>query len=319
METKYEYEEQEAQKCIEVVDEEEERRARIERLEAEGKAKFKESEELRLQDGGRPIRPRRSRRAVGRYVLPPLLVALLLIGGMAWNFHWFDKRPLPAVLPSGSGAEGATILRISGSNTIGSELAPDLVENFLRAHDASAVKRQESSNADGWELHGEVSGKPPIIVKIRAAGSETAFSDLRDDTADIGMSSRRITAGEVGELSRFGDMTSSSSEAVVGIDGVAVIVNRHNPVSRLAISDLGKIFRCQITDWGEVGGKPGPIRLIRRNDESGTYKTVRDLILNGDELCAHAEPVQGSAKLSDVVAADAQALGFIGFPYVRNN
>jgi phosphate transport system substrate-binding protein len=320
VETKYQHEELEAQACIEAVDEEKERHARIKRLETEGNAKLREAEALRMQDGSRPVRSRRSRGSVGKYALLAL-IALLLGGGIVWNIRWFAKKPLPVVIPPGEPpqAEGAIILRISGSNTIGSTLAPDLIEGFLRAHDASAAKRLESSNGDGSELRGDVPGKPPIIVTIRAAGSETAFSDLRDGTADIGMSSRRITATEVGELSRFGDMTSSSSESVIGVDGVAFIVNRQNPVSRLSVSDLAKILRCQITDWSEVGGKPGPIRLIRRNDESGTYKTVRDLVLNADQMCERAEPVQDSAKLSDEVASDSQALGFIGLPYVRNN
>jgi phosphate transport system substrate-binding protein len=319
MEAKYQDEELEVRACILAVDEEKERPTKIKRLRAEGNAKLREAEMLEMQGDGRPIRPSRPRRSVGKYLLVAL-VALLLAGGLIGNLRWNAKKPSALILPGEPArAESAIALRISGSNTIGSALAPDLTEAFLRAQNASDVKRREFSNGDGWEIRGEVPGKPPIIVTIRAAGSETAFTALRDGTADIGMSSRRITATEVGELSRFGDMTSASSESVIGIDGVAIIVNRQNPVSQLSVSDLAKILRCQINDWSEVGGKPGRIRLIRRNDESGTYKTVRDLVLNGDQLCQSAEPVQDSAKLSDEVASDPQALGFIGLPYKRNN
>ena len=114
-------------------------------------------------------------------------------------------------------------------------------------------------------------------------------------------------------------MTSPACEHVIGLDGVAFIVNRRNPVRSLTTDQLVGLFTCRLRNWAQVGGLSAPVKLIRRNDESGTYKTVRDLLLGGDGICADADVIADSQQLSARVALDANAIGFIGLPYVGAN
>ena len=44
-------------------------------------------------------------------------------------------------------------------------------------------------------------------------------------------------------------------EITVAYDGVAVIVNKKNPVDKLTINDLHKIFTGKAENWKEFGGK----------------------------------------------------------------
>jgi len=188
--------------------------------------------------------------------------------------------------------------------------------------------RAARQHADGVELvrmpqagHFVVRGHLPgaasaTSIQINATGSENGFRDLAEGTCDIGMSSRRITASEVGQLSRLGNMTSPTCEHVIGLDGVAFIVNRRNPVRSLTTDQLVGLLTCRLRNWAQVGGLSAPVKLIRRNDESGTYKTVRDLLLGGDGICADADVIADSRELSARVASDANAIGFIGLPYV---
>lgn len=270
----------------------------------------------KIPSGNARLRRRVLNNHIRRFWLIGCMMLLAAAAGI-WAVPHFKKAMALGSSNSQSTA-GQLILRLHGSNTIGSELGPDLAEGFLKSRGASVVDRLKGQ--DDVQLRAQITGEQqPSIIEIKAAGSETAFTDLSEGTADIGFASRRITAQEIGQLSRMGNMLSPAAEHILGIDGVAIIVNRHNQINKLEISQLGRILSCDIRNWNEVGGAFAPIRLVRRNDESGTYKTLKDLVLGGNEICASAEVVKDSRQLSELVATDPNALGFIGLPYVGRN
>src|SRR5262249_22973474 len=130
-----------------------------------------------------------------------------------------------------SGTISAVKLRLHGSNTIGAKLAPTLAEEFLRKQGATDVKTIAGANADEATVTGTLPGHAEIAqVDIKSHGSATAFVDLLSGAADIGLASRKVSASEIQSLASLGDMTSPASEHIIGLDGIAVIVNRDNPI-----------------------------------------------------------------------------------------
>jgi phosphate transport system substrate-binding protein len=210
------------------------------------------------------------------------------------------------------------ILRLSGSNTIGESLAPALAEQFLRMQGATEVKTLPGDREDEVFVRGVLPGdRTPKAIQIHAHGSALAFEDLANGKADIGMSSRKIKADEVTQLASMGDMTSAACEHILGLDGIAVIVNRRNPVRTLAKDQIAQIFQGTIGNWLQVGGSDGAIHLYARDDKSGTYDTFLTLVLGNAPLAASATRVEDSRKLSDAIAQDPNAIGFIGLTYVQ--
>jgi phosphate transport system substrate-binding protein len=104
----------------------------------------------------------------------------------------------------------------------------------------------------------------------------------------------------------------------MGLDGLAIIVNKSNPVSALSKEQLAKIFTGEIADWKDAGGAAGPIKVLARDDKSGTYDTFKALVLGKGKLVAGAVRLEDSRELSDRVADDKSAIGFIGLPYIRS-
>jgi phosphate transport system substrate-binding protein len=221
-----------------------------------------------------------------------------------------------------AGGAGAYILRLSGSNTIGSDLGPDLVKAWLASKGASDIQDTQRRGPDGAPIPERVisatlSGQP-VRVEVRAHGSATAFKDLAAGTADIGMASRPIKDDEVASLAKLGNMRTSPSENVLGLDGIAVIVPRGNAVASLSVAQLCQIFSGQISDWSQVGGgTTGPIHLYARDDNSGTYDAFKSMVLTCGALAPSAKRLEDSAALEADVSADASAIGFIGMPYVK--
>jgi phosphate transport system substrate-binding protein len=213
---------------------------------------------------------------------------------------------------------GNIVLRLSGSNTIGAALAPALAEEFFARQGATEIKILPGDRDDEVRVQGTLPGEhAPQVIEIHAHGSATAFEDLANGRADIGMASRRIKTEEVARLSSLGDMMSPESEHVLGLDGIAVIVSKSNPVRALAKDQIAQIFKGEDSNWSQVGGLDGPINLYARDDRSGTYDTFRNLVLGNAPLAPFARRIEDSRKLSDSVAGDSNGIGFVGLAYIR--
>jgi phosphate transport system substrate-binding protein len=110
-------------------------------------------------------------------------------------------------------------------------------------------------------------------------------------------------------------------EYVIGLDGIAVIVNQANPIDHLEKSIIRKIFSGEIRYWQQIDSNmSGPIHVYARDDKSGTYDTFKALVLGKKTpLVKSASRYESNAELSDDVAADASGIGFVGLPYVRRS
>jgi phosphate transport system substrate-binding protein len=208
-------------------------------------------------------------------------------------------------------------LRLCGSNTIGAELGPALAEAFLKHKGAQTVARQvEPEHA---KLTAQL-GAQTMVIDIHAAGSATAFEGLVAGTCDLGMASRPINDKEIKKLADagHGDLSSPATEHVIGLDGIAVIVHPNNKLVTLDRAQLHDIFTGKVTNWQQIGGAPGPITVLARDNKSGTYDTFKSLVLGSDALIGSARRFAESDVLADTVASDPSAVGFIGLAYVRS-
>lgn len=243
-----------------------------------------------MQPGDGTMGGRQVRRGKAVRVLPLLLLALL---GLCPSAHAQQR------------------LSIHGSNTIGETLAPMLLRTWLAARGAKEVSEIET----GFEerrflatLDGE-----PLEIELHAHGSSTAFEDLLDGSADIGMASRAVKPAEVAAgRSRLGRLDAPAQETVIALDGLSVIVHRENPVQALSVAQVQAIFSGRIRDWRAVGGRPGRIVLHARDERSGTWDTFRNLVLKDAGLASSARRYESTAGLSAAVSADPRAIGFVG-------
>ena len=220
---------------------------------------------------------------------------------------------LALLLTTTQPASAAATLSLHGSNTVGAKLAPECARSYLLASGATDVKQRAGTVENEQRLQAD-DGR---IIDIAAHGSGTAFSALLDDSADIGMASRPIKTQERAALAKAGDMTSAEAEQTIAMDGLAVLVNRENPVSALTIEQIAQIFSGEIRNWREVGGSDAPITIYARDDKSGTWDTFAGLVLGERALAAGTTRFESNDRLSDSVAADRNAIGFSGLASVR--
>lgn len=220
---------------------------------------------------------------------------------------------------------GDYLVRMSGSNTIGAKLAPELAEAWLRSLGASEVRKVQRSDPQGGKLpefviSGELSGKL-VALEVKAHGTGTGARALRSLDADIWMASASVTDEQAAALAAVGDMRSARSEHIVGLDGIAVIVSPSSRLGTLTKAQVSDIFTGRVSNWSALGLPPGPINLYARDKESGTRKTFEELVLGPGARMAPLTAKQpngyeDSERLSDDVASDPNGIGFVGMAYV---
>ena len=162
---------------------------------------------------------------------------------------------------------------------------------------------------------------PGDFIAITGGGSGTGFSSLISGTCDITMSSRNIKEKEIALAKQKGI---NPNEIKVALDGLAVVVNPANPVSKLTLDQLAGIFTGKISNWKEVGGKDGKIVILSREVNSGTHVYFKEHVLrkndpnSKEEFAPSALMLSSSQAIADEVAQNSNAIGYYGMGYISS-
>jgi phosphate transport system substrate-binding protein len=190
---------------------------------------------------------------------------------------------------------------------------------MLQKLGSTDATRTKDVGGHAWVVTGHVpESADPVEIDVDAAGSATAFEGLAKGTCDVGMASRRAAPeeAEAVQTAGFGDIRSPSSENVIGLDGVAVIVSPSNHTRTLTIDEAARLFDGETTTWPPESGLEGAVDVVARDEHSGTYDTFRNLVLGDRKLAASAKRFADAGALVATVANDPHAIGFVGMAQI---
>ncbi|HVZ40425.1 MAG TPA: phosphate ABC transporter substrate-binding protein [Candidatus Kapabacteria bacterium] len=154
-----------------------------------------------------------------------------------------------------------------------------------------------------------------IQVQVTGGGSGTGIAALIGGTTDIANASRPMSPEERAQIKqKFG---SDVLEIPVAKDGIGIYVNPDNPVQSLTTEQLRGIYSGTITDWKDVGGKPGAIILYGRENSSGTYVFFKEHVLNKGDFAKNTQALPGTAAIVNSVSKDKAGIGYGGEAYAK--
>jgi phosphate transport system substrate-binding protein len=155
---------------------------------------------------------------------------------------------------------------------------------------------------------------PGKVIAVTGGGSGTGIAALVNGKCDIANSSRLIKDKEIAQAR---ERKIDPKRVVVAIDGLCVVTNAKNPVDKLTIDQLGRIFRGEIKSWKEVGGENRSITLYGRQSNSGTYDFFMEFVLKGD-YSPKMNQMNGNAQIVEAMKQDLSGIGYVGVGYVRD-
>lgn len=83
---------------------------------------------------------------------------------------------------------------------------------------------------------------PEISIDIQSNGSSAGMNAAMEGSADLGMASRELKAKEKDALAC----------TVIAKDGIAVIVNKNNPIDSMTLAQLKDVFTGTITTYSDI-------------------------------------------------------------------
>ena len=104
-------------------------------------------------------------------------------------------------------------------------------------------------------------------------GSDAGVKLTIDNQVDIGYISRDLKDPEKGTVLPL----------PIGASGTGVGVNAANGVKALTKDQIRKIFSGEITDWSQVGGQSGKIRVLLREPEASTRTAFESYFFGKDK------------------------------------
>ena len=138
-----------------------------------------------------------------------------------------------------------------------------------------------------------------VTVNLNLTGSGTGIQEASEGKCDIGNSSRKLKDEEAEKL----DAT------VVGLDGIALVVNPTNKLEDITLEDLAKVYSGEITNWKELGGDDKAIVVIGREDGSGTRDGFESIVM-GDKEPKYAQELESTGSVINAVATTDGAIGY---------
>jgi phosphate transport system substrate-binding protein len=173
---------------------------------------------------------------------------------------------------------------IRGSNTIGEELAPQLIAEYKKSH-------------------------PGVSFDLESKGTAYGIGALMGGYCDIAGASKAV-GKEQEEIAQIRGV--HFKEYIIGSYSVAIFVNAANPVSNLTSNQVQSLFTGKIQNWKEVGGPDAPVHLDIRDPVSGTYLGFKEIAMGFQDYGEHVQLFTNYQGIAEAVANDPDAIGYGG-------
>ncbi|HVN66877.1 MAG TPA: phosphate ABC transporter substrate-binding protein [Candidatus Sulfotelmatobacter sp.] len=160
---------------------------------------------------------------------------------------------------------------------------------------------------------------PTVSIAVTGGGSGTGIAALIGGTTDIAQSSRNMEPKEIEQANKNGVYP---KEIHVANDGITIVVNPANPVSKLTRQQLSDIYTGKVKNWKEVGGHDLKIVALSRERNSGTHVFFLEHVVKmGDtkdqnEFAPSVLMMPSSQAIIEEVNSNPSAIGYVGLGYL---
>jgi phosphate transport system substrate-binding protein len=150
-------------------------------------------------------------------------------------------------------------------------------------------------------------------IQVTGGGSGTGIAALINGSTDLCNSSRPMKDAEKADVK--GKRGADVVETKVALDALAVYVAESNPVQEIDLETLAKVYRAEVTNWKDLGGKDHKITLYGRENNSGTYGYFKEHVLSNKDFAAAVQTLAGTSAVANAVKGDEFGIGYGGIAY----
>lgn len=149
---------------------------------------------------------------------------------------------------------------------------------------------------------------PEATIELAVGPSREAIAALMSRTADLVVSARELEPEERSVVVKGGMELEGYR---VGKDPVCVIVHPSNPLGRLSLEDLRRIYLGEARDWTDVRGRGGRIVPVIPPLEGDLMLAFVQRVMGGQPPTAPAVRADDDSLVAGVVRGNPAAIGFV--------
>ena len=142
-----------------------------------------------------------------------------------------------------------------------------------------------------------------LDVMAQGGGSTRGFEDCIAGRNSLGAMARELTPEEKAQVIAF----------PIAYDGVGIIVHASNQIAAVTTEQLRQIYRKQITNWSDFGGRNDRIVVVHKGEGHATREVFMQYTgLSPDEMIRNTDVTAGdNAQVIRVIANTANAIGYV--------
>ena len=144
-----------------------------------------------------------------------------------------------------------------------------------------------------------------IDINVQGGGSSLGIKCTENNIAEIGMSSKEVQSSNI-------------ETHQLGKEGIAIVVNKNNPIDELSIYQIQKIFSGEITNWNEISNFSGKINVIIREEGSGTLDAFKNIIMQNNQIKEDAIVQNSPGAIKHSIKQDSNGISFVSFTHLDN-
>ncbi|PSW05490.1 phosphate ABC transporter substrate-binding protein [Photobacterium lipolyticum] len=156
------------------------------------------------------------------------------------------------------------------------------------------------------------------FIAVQGIGSSAGIAAVKQDAAELGMSSRSLKPAE---------MSPDVKVVTIAHDGIALVVNKQNPVINLTKEQVSKIYHGEITNWKDVGGADKKMAVVSRDNASGSRFSFEDFMgltqqIKGQtvsDINPQILVVNTNGMVKSLVSRNVHAIGYVSLGSVDDS
>ena len=146
-----------------------------------------------------------------------------------------------------------------------------------------------------------------VTFKLESTGSKAGIRAVSRGEVELGLSSRNLTLQE---------QLAGLKSILIAKDTIAIVVHPSNPIKEINLEQARQIFTGKIDSWQSLTDYSKPVKVISRENVSGTRAAFEDMIGIRDMLSPAALVYSGSEGVKKALASQPEGISYLSISFI---
>lgn len=146
-----------------------------------------------------------------------------------------------------------------------------------------------------------------VTFKLESTGSKAGIRAVSRGKVELGLSSRNLAPEE---------QLAGLKSILIAKDTIAIVVHPSNPIEEITLEQARQIFTGKIDSWQSLTDYSEPVKVISRENVSGTRAAFEEMIGIKNMLSPAALVYNGSEGVKKALASQPGGISYLSISFI---